>query len=301
VGATSATEFVDRDVFDQNLAMGGGADALIFTVATYKPTVVLMQTPGAVMMPWLDKVQAVANMFLGGEETGTGWASLLFGDSSPEGKLPIQFPKTLKDTIRNTYDRHFDYSEGLFTSYRDPKAEFAFPFGHGLSFTTFDFGTPQLSAQGCLAEVCARLRVTNTGERQGAEVVQAYLEFESAADTPRRILRGFYKTRVLSSGESEEAVFNFTARDLSLFSVARGGWEVQELAIAHFGASSVDIRQSLRLLGPRAEPALAPGRVDVGPAPGPPPRPPGASGTSPAVEAPVEEAAPPARTPATEL
>jgi len=258
VGATSATEFVDRDVFDPNLAMWGGVDAIISAVATYKPTVVLMQTPGAVMMPWLDKAKAVANLFLAGEETGTGWASLLFGDASPEGKLPIQFPKALQDTIRNRYEKHFEYSEGLFTSYRDPHAEFAFPFGHGLSYTTFEFGTPQMLKAGCSARICVSLKVTNTGDRRGAEVAQAYLEFESAAETPRRILRGFHKTQALEPGMSEEALFNFTMRDLSVYSAVTGGWVLQERAKAHFGASSADIRHVLPLYETHLHPAPAP-------------------------------------------
>jgi len=254
VGAISATEFVDRDVFHKELMMADDVDSIISTVSAYKPTIVLMQTPGAVIMPWLDKVKAVANLFLAGEATGVAWASLLFGDVSPEGKLTVQFPKSLKDTIRNTYDRHFEYREGLFTSYRNPFMEYAFPFGHGLSFTNFNYDTPQIVKATCAVEVCASLTITNVGSRPGAEVAQAYLEFETAANTPKRILRGFYKTRVLKPGESQPAFFNFTARDLSVYSVETARWEVQSLAKAHIGASSADIRHVLPLYEPPSLP-----------------------------------------------
>merc|ERR1712113_476885 len=97
------------------------------------------------------------------------------------------------------------YQEGLYTSYRNPKKKAAFPFGHGLSFTTFNFGRASVvRGPNCSAEVCSRLTITNNGTRNGTEVVQAYLEFQSAQDTPSRVLRGFCKTRVLKPGESQD-------------------------------------------------------------------------------------------------
>mmetsp|Transcript_118176 Transcript_118176/g.346170 ORF Transcript_118176/g.346170 Transcript_118176/m.346170 type:complete len:941 (-) Transcript_118176:126-2948(-) len=281
VGATSATEFIDRDSFSPTLSMSQDVDNMISTVAQYKPTIVLMQTPGPVMMPWLDKVQAVANLFLAGEETGTAWGALLFGDMSPEGKLPVQFPRELKDTIKNDPSRHFEYTEGLFTSYRNPDVEYAFPFGHGLSYTTFELGVPSIVKDDCSAKVCASLTVTNTGERPGREVVQAYMEFEAAVDTPKRIMRGFYKTKVLKPGESEVARFAFTARDLSIFNIVIDDWEVQELAKVHFGASSADIRHVLPLYEPPPPPPQP-----APPAPQPPP-----PAEAPAVPPVVEESA----------
>merc|ERR1712032_1354937 len=161
-------------------------------------------------------------------------------------------PASEFDAIKPSLEASFAYSEGLFTSYRNTTAKAAFPFGHGLSYTSFRFGTPELvTGRGCIAEVCARLRVRNNGKHHGAEVVQAYLEFPSAENTPSRLLRGFQKTRILAPGESDSVSFNFTARDLSIYRVGFG-WAVQHSVRAHFGSSSLDIRQVLQLRGTAA-------------------------------------------------
>jgi len=248
VVGTSATEFVDRP----HLHVHDEGDALIAAVAKRRPTIVLMQTPGAVVMPWLEEVSAVANIFLAGEATGSAWADVLFGDISPAGKLPIMFPATESDTIAPT-PRNVNYSEGLFTSYRNPRLKAAFPFGHGLSYTEFEYGEPRAirgPGPDCPApsRCCVTLTVRNIGERRGAEVAQAYVEFPSAGpDTPRRMLRGFHKTKVLEPKASEEVTFNFTMRDLSIYSVYTAGWVLQDPARVHVGASSADIRRELPL------------------------------------------------------
>lgn len=248
VVGTSASEFMDRP----HLSLHDDGDALIAAVARRRPTIVLMQTPGAVVMPWLDQAAAVANLFLAGEATGLAWANLLFGDISPAGKLPIMFPASEEDTIK-PLPKQVNYSEGLFTSYRNPSLRAAFPFGHGLSYTRFEYGVPQAFrglSSGCPAPAhsCLRLAVRNVGERAGAEVVQAYLEFPLAGpDTPQRMLRGFQKTSVLEPGALEEVRFSFTKRDLSIYSVEATGWVLQELAQVHVGASSADLRHELRL------------------------------------------------------
>eukprot|EP00747_Dinoflagellata_sp_TGD_P090477 gnl/TRDRNA2_/TRDRNA2_164720_c1_seq1.p1 gnl/TRDRNA2_/TRDRNA2_164720_c1~~gnl/TRDRNA2_/TRDRNA2_164720_c1_seq1.p1 ORF type:complete len:170 (-),score=27.10 gnl/TRDRNA2_/TRDRNA2_164720_c1_seq1:289-798(-) len=167
---------------------------------------------------------------------------------SPEGRSPMMFPMSEEDTIRPNPALEFEYSEGLFTSYRNPKAKALFPFGHGLSYTTFEFGAASLVADKCSAAVCAELTLTNKGKLAGTEVAQAYLEFETAKDTPSRMLRGFYKTSLLQPGESEVARFEFSDRDLSIWQVGVG-WVVQADIKAHFGASVGDIRQVLRLKG----------------------------------------------------
>merc|ERR1712060_223157 len=87
------------------------------------------------------------------------------------------------------------------------------------------------------------LKITNVGRRPGTEVVQAYLEFLSAPKTPKRVLRGYQRTQPLQPGESEDITFNFSPRDLSIYSVETG-WTVQKHIRFHFGASSADIRQS---------------------------------------------------------
>jgi beta-glucosidase len=247
VAATTSTEGADR----ASLALDGDVDALIYQAAALRPTVVLMETPGAVLTPWRDEVAAIANVFLAGQETGNAWASTLFGDTSPEGKLPIMLPATEADTVMPGEGMQVSYSERLFTSYRSPTFVAAYPFGHGLSYTTFAYGTPQkiAVAAGCPVEsfeVCVGLNVTNSGARQGAEVVQAYLHFGLADEaTPELVLRGFYKTRVLQPSEVEHVIFNFTRRDLSLYEAATSGWALQSGVELRVGSSSEDIRQTL--------------------------------------------------------
>jgi len=243
LGGTSATEMTDRDVFPTE---GGKSymqmDDLVERVAKERPTVVLLMTPGMVVMPWLDSVAAVANVFLPGEEGAHAWGQMLFGARSPSGKLPISWPLTLDDTIPPEPE-NATYSEGLFTSYRNSSLRVAFPFGHGLSYTRFSYGEVSVvTGKDCPAVVCLTMSVTNVGQMTGIDVAQAYLEFPAAVATPSRILRGFVKTKDLEAGETQQAQFNFTARDLSIFKVD-AGWTVQGQVVAHIGASSADIRQ----------------------------------------------------------
>merc|ERR1719183_3226396 len=109
-----------------------------------KTTIVLTEIPGQTLMAWRDAVDAIATNFLAGEETGKAWAAIVFGDSSPSGKLPIIIPASEADTIKPGHG-DIPYSEGMRTSYRNPDLNVAFPFGHGLSYTTFEFGSPSAS------------------------------------------------------------------------------------------------------------------------------------------------------------
>jgi len=241
VAATTSSEAFDRS----SLSLDDGADALIDAVAQVRPTIVLMQTPGAVLTPWRDRVSAIANLFLAGQETGNAWAAILFGDATPAGKLPVMFPLTRDDTVA-PHGRQVPYSEGRATSYRSPTFKAAFPFGHGLSFTSFAYGRPQVDRSSCNARACLRLPISNTGKFPGREVVQAYLEFPPEGAVPGRVLRGFRKTRLLQPGESEEVFFAFSARDLSSYR-ADGGWTPWEHVHVYLGASSADLRQDLLL------------------------------------------------------
>mmetsp|Transcript_128278 Transcript_128278/g.369416 ORF Transcript_128278/g.369416 Transcript_128278/m.369416 type:complete len:320 (-) Transcript_128278:100-1059(-) len=244
VVGTSSSEGFDRT----DLNLYDGADDMISAVAAERITIVLMQTPGAVLMPWRDNVLAIMNMFLGGEETGTAWARVLFGDSTPAGKLPIMHPATEADTIKPSATSPIKYSEGLFTSYRNPAFNSSFPFGHGLSYATFEYTVPEVVSQpACDAQVCFKLNVSNTGVHPGAEVVQVYLEFASAGpEIPHRILRGFEKTGIVSPGQSVQVSFGLSKRDLSLYEPGRGR-VLQRDARAHIGSSSVDIRHVIEL------------------------------------------------------
>jgi len=240
--------------WDRNsVALNVMTDRLISSVAKLRPTVVLLQTAGAVLTPWRHEVAAVANLFHGGEQTGKAWASVLFGDVSPAGKLPITFPDTLADTIEPAVSEA-QYIEQLFTSYRSTELRAAFPFGHGLSYTRFEFRAfRRVIGPGCPDVVCIRYEVSNVGDHSGAEVAQAYLRFaEAPVKEPRLVLRNYQKTRVLQPGETHRGRFSFTERDLSVYRVGTG-W-VRPFGIeVHIGASSADIRHIVLI----SQPSLA--------------------------------------------
>jgi len=249
VVGTEASEGVDR----ASLSVGDDGDELITAlVSTKKPIVVLMQTPGAVLTPWRDEVAGIANMFMGGVGTGEAWAQFLFGDSLPRGRLPIMLPATKSDVIPVTAEEDVDYSEDLFTSYRSPSFKAAFPFGHGLSFTSFEYKNAA-STDCTRGAVCVTVDIKNSGQMPGEELVQAYAHFPDpsggddawAKQTPDMMLRGFRRTKVLNPGETQQIRFEFTEDDMSLYSPAAGGWVPQTAVEIRLGASSGDLRQKL--------------------------------------------------------
>lgn len=136
------------------------------------------------------------------------------------------------------------YSEGLFTSYRSPHFKAAFPFGHGLSYTSFVYSSPHLVTHKCPARACVALAITNSGKRAGTEIAQAYLNFPHAEGMPQQMLHGFQKTKLLQPGEAEEVVFPLTDQDMSVYSPA-DQWVLQTIVNVRIGASSEDIRQEI--------------------------------------------------------
>jgi len=249
VAGALASEGLDRI----NLNLSPGSDSLIAAVASTKPTVVLMETPGAVLTPWRDGVASIANLFMGGVATGEAWAKFLFGDMPPRGRLPIMMPATAADVIPISLDSIVEYSEGLFTSYRSPHLTAAFPFGHGLSFTEFSYSNGRQVLTDCpLGSVCVAVDVTNTGMRDGEELVQAYAHFPEPAggdevwvkQTPEMFLKGYQHTKTMQPEDSQTLIFAFTADDLSLYSPG-SGWVPQLKIEIRLGASSGDIRQTI--------------------------------------------------------
>jgi beta-glucosidase len=242
VAGTSCGESNDRSHLD----LDGNMDNFVPSVsAASQNTVVLTEIPGQTLMSWRDSANAIATNFLAGEETGTAWAKVLFGDHSPTGKLPVMIPASESDTIRpSNTGGDIQYTEGMRTSYRNTELNAAFPFGHGLSYTTFDYGAA--SAHTCKGELCVKLKVTNTGSVAAKTVVQLYLEFPEEAQHPAPLLKGFTKTGVLQPGGSEKVSILLSER-YSLTYWENGEWIKPASATAHIGASSADIRQTLAL------------------------------------------------------
>lgn len=242
VSASTASEDEDRP----NLGLGPEEDAIISASSRLRPTVVLLQTPGAMLTPWRNQVAAMASLFLGGEGTGSAWASLLFGDVTPAGKLPVMFPATDKDVIQREQQDVVKFPEGLQTSYRSPVLKAAFPFGHGLSFTNFSYSQPAVMKDSCPARLCLSLSISNSGANPGSEVAQAYVSFPKLrrVKAPVRVLRGFEKTSVLQPGKEEVVTFALTDRDLSTYDA---GWALQDVVKISIGSSSTDIRHELRI------------------------------------------------------
>jgi len=246
VVATTSGESRDR----KDLNLDGDVDALIEAVRKVaKKIVVLVEAPGPVVMPWRKEVDGVAIMFLGGQETGNAWADVIFGDQAPAGRLPIMLPETEADTIPPDSADDVPYSEGIATSYRNPSFKAAFPFGHGLTYTTFQHKAPvevscYVDSKDCRYHI--RSSVTNAGKVAAPAVVQLYLEFPPQAGQTAPIMKAFKKTDALQPGSSEEFRFALSAHDLSYWDLAQDGWvEATGTFVAHLGESSADIKHSL--------------------------------------------------------
>jgi beta-glucosidase len=219
-GHYQSGEFADRP----NISLDAGGDALISAVAAAnRNTVVVLQTGGPVLMPWLGEVEAVLEVWYAGEQMGPGIAALLWGDANPSGRLTHSFPRSEADlptagsprqypgvfadggTTRppgSTEIRQVDYLEGLKVGYRWYDAERIkplFAFGHGLSYTRFDYGRLRVSRRhGTLR---ASFRITNVGSRTGTEIAQVYLSLPSYTGEPPKRLVGWERL-TLAPGRS---------------------------------------------------------------------------------------------------
>jgi beta-glucosidase len=233
------------------LPLPGDQDDLIQTVAEANPrTVVVLHTSNPVAMPWLSKVAAVIEAFYPGQEAGSSIASILFGDVNPSGKLAMTFPANEHQGTGAFFLDYpgdgmtVNYSEGVLVGYRyydAKKQEPLFPFGFGLSYTTFLYsGLVVQHAGGDQATVS--VRATNTGKRSGAEVVQLYLGFPSAAEEPPKQLRGFEKV-ALKAGESKVVTMKLDKDTLAAWDTDAHAWKVYPGTYSVMvGSSSRDIR-----------------------------------------------------------
>ncbi len=220
------------------IKLPGRQDELIAAVAAANPnTVVVLQTGGPVAMPWLDKVRAVLEAWYPGQEAGNAIADVLTGAAEPGGRLAQTFPSRIEDTPVQTgcpltypgEHGHVAYREGVFVGYRHyEKAgiEPLFPFGHGLSYTSFDWQAPTVDRSTFDGDglVTVRVRVTNSGTRPGSEVVQIYVTPPTShVVRPVKELRAFAKLH-LAPDETGEAIMTLSSRAFSTFDVERNAF-----------------------------------------------------------------------------
>jgi beta-glucosidase len=226
------TEGVDQT----GIALSGNQDALVQAVVAANPrTIVVVKSGGPVLMPWADQVPAILEAWYPGEEDGTVVADLLFGKVNPSGKLPLTFPASAGDVPANTPAQYpgvngtATFSEGVFVGYRHYDAGNItplFPFGFGLSYTSFAFSHLNVS-KGAHGTVTVTANVTNTGSRAGAEVAQLYVGDPSSAAVPEppNQLQGFSKVS-LNAGQTRRVSFTLTARSFSFWDTASASWRV---------------------------------------------------------------------------
>ncbi|KAH8588226.1 beta-glucosidase [Bisporella sp. PMI_857] len=196
----------------QTLSLPGHLDSLIGKVAAANnKTVVVLQGGTPVSMPWIDNVAAVLYAWYGGNETGNAIADVLFGDVNPSGKLPLSFPKTIEDnpsffSFKSERGRVL-YGEDIFVGYRFYEAlkrNVLFPFGHGLSYTSFAFSDLSVNHNETAHTIEVSVVVENTGNVAGAEVVQVYVSQRNPSiRRPNQELRGYTKA-FLQPGEKRK-------------------------------------------------------------------------------------------------
>ncbi len=246
------TEGSDRP----NLALSGNQDQLVESVAAANPhTVVVAKSGGPVLMPWADQVPAIVEAWYPGEEDGSVVAAVLFGDVNPSGKLPISFPKADGDVPAHTPQQYPGvngaalYSERLQVGYRwydEQNIAPLFPFGYGLSYTTFAFShlhvSPILAPHG---KVAVGVDVTNTGSRAGSDVAQVYVADPASTGEPPRQLKGFQKV-ALAPGQTRHLSFLLDERAFSTWDTAAQQWTTSD---GRYGILVGDSSRNLPLSG----------------------------------------------------
>lgn len=221
----------------KHMRMPDCQNRLIEAVSEVQPnTVVVLHNGSPVEMPWIDRVKGVVEAYLGGQAVGGAVVNVLYGKANPSGRLAETFPLRLEDTpCYLTYGGEYDksvYSEGVFTGYRyyaSKDMKVLFPFGYGLSYTTFEYSNLVLDQKEIKesGKLTVSVDVTNTGSCAGKEVVQLYVSAkESKMKRPVRELRGFDKI-ALEPGETKTVSFTLDKRAFAYWSVQIHDWHVE--------------------------------------------------------------------------
>ena len=232
-----------------SLSLPEHQDDLISKVAAANPhTVVVIESGGAVTMPWVGQVRGILEAWFAGSGGSDAVANVLFGDVNPSAKLPITFPRTEADLPHPTIVKppkvttdadaqgwkriaaglpafQVKYDEGVKVGYKWYDAEnkaVLFPFGYGLSYTTYSYSNLKVTAE---TNPRVTFTVTNTGNRAGAEVAEIYASLPAAASEPPKRLVGWSKVK-LNAGESKDVAVDVDQKYLSIFNVEQNGWQL---------------------------------------------------------------------------
>ncbi|THX77323.1 family 3 glycoside hydrolase [Aureobasidium pullulans] len=273
VGNTTAWESEGRDMKTMNLPADGSQDRLIDAVADVNPnTIVVVSTGVPIAMPWLSKVKAVVQTWFPGQEAGNAIVDVLTGAINPSGRLPVTFPRRIEDTPAygnfpgNMETLQVDYAEGSFIGYRhydhDPETVL-FPFGYGLSYTTFEYSNAHLASGtdaaygGSASEFIVSIDVKNTGNSSGGEVLQVFVTPPASSSDPRtqRKLVGFAKLH-LEAGEAGSASIAFTRNEFSEWDEGSSRWTVaggEHIVEIATSASKADVKASFKILVDRED------------------------------------------------
>lgn len=262
VGGLNKSKNQDCEDSDRaGLGLPYGQDKVIEALADANKNLVVVNISGnAVAMPWIKKVPAVVQAWFLGSESGNSIADVIFGEVNPSGKLPFTFPARLEDVAahatgeypgvkradKDIWDER--YNEGIFVGYRwhdTKKIAPLFAFGHGLSYTTFDFGKVNADRKNISGndKITFTVPVTNTGDVAGAEVVQLYIsDPKCTVERPSKELKGFAKV-FLQPGETKNVTLEISKDDLSYFNADNHEWAVEPGEFkALVGSASDDIK-----------------------------------------------------------
>lgn len=261
IGGLNKSDGQDCENTDRkDLSLPYGQDELIEALAGANANLIVVNISGnAVAMPWAGKVAAIVQGWYLGSEAGTSLAAVLMGDVNPSGKLPFTFPARLEDVPAHSLGQYsavrskdvttVQYNEGIFVGYRwtdrQKKVQPLFSFGHGLSYTTFEYGKPVVDKREMKADeqLTVTVPVKNMGSCEGKEVVQLYIrDKKSSVERPVKELKGFCKVS-LKPGEEKEVSFTIDRSALSYFDAGSHQWMAEPGAFeAIVAASATDIR-----------------------------------------------------------
>ncbi|WP_461631458.1 glycoside hydrolase family 3 protein [Labilibaculum euxinus] len=263
IGGLNKNHFQDCEGGDRRaMNLPFGQDKLIDALLKVnKNTAVILLSGNAVAMPWVDKVQAIMQGWYLGSEAGNALADVISGDVNPSGKLPFSFPKILKDNAAQSFGEisypgdsiNQYYKEGILVGYRwfdTKKIEPLYPFGYGLSYTSFTYSKPTVDKKEINAEgtVKVSFTITNSGSTDGAEIAQLYVaKPQSEVERAAKELKAFEKV-YLKAGESRVVTMDVLINNLAYYSETDNNWVIEPGSYTLLvGSSSRDIKGEVNI------------------------------------------------------